>query len=88
MVFTVTYTDGSISQFTQNMSSWTAPENHSGESIAYSGTYCDTNTGGFNEQKVDLYRYSFPLNTTKTVQSLTLPSNPNIAIAAITLLGK
>jgi hypothetical protein len=87
VVFTVTYTDGSVTLFTQNMSPWTAPKNHSGESIAYSGTYADTTSGGGVNENVYLYRYSFTLNSGKTLKSVTLPANPEVAIAAISVLA-
>ena len=70
------------------MSSWTAPKNHSGESIAYSGTYCDTNSGSSVKENVYLYRYSFTLNSGKTLKSVTLPANSNVAIAAISMQVK
>jgi hypothetical protein len=86
ILFTVTYTDGTVSRFTQNMSPWTVSKRHSGESIAYSGTYFDTNTGGRVNQNVYLYRYSFVLNSGKNVQSITLPANSEVAIAAISMV--
>lgn len=88
VVFTVTYTDGTVSKFTQNMSPWTTSKSHSGESIAYTGTYYDTNSGGRVTQKVYLYRYSFTLNSAKTVKNITLPANSEVAIAAISTIGK
>jgi hypothetical protein len=86
VVFTVTYTDGTVSKFTQNISAWTASKNHSGESIAYTGTYFDTSSGGKTKQTVYLYRYSFTLSSSKKVRSVTLPSNADVAVAAISLL--
>jgi hypothetical protein len=86
VVFTVTYSDGTVSHFTQNMSAWTSSKDHSGESIAYQGTYCDTSSGGRDTEEVYLYRYSFPLNSGKSVKSVTLPANANVAVAAISLL--
>lgn len=87
VVFTVTYTDGTVTRFTQNMSPWTAPRNHSGESIAWSGTYADTSSGGSLQQNAYLYRYSFTLDSGKTLQSITLPANSEVAIAAISMLS-
>jgi chitobiase/beta-hexosaminidase-like protein len=87
IAFTVTYTDGTASRFTQNMSPWTVSKRHSGELVAYTGSYCDTSTGGRVNQNVYLYRYSFALNSAKTVQSITLPANSEVAIAAITMVN-
>lgn len=86
VVFTVTYTDGTVTRFTQNMSPWTSSKSHSGESIAYAGSYYDTNSGGRINGKVYLYRYSFTLNSAKTVKSVTVPANAEVVVAAISML--
>lgn len=88
VVFTVTYTDGTTQSFTQNMSGWTEPKYHSGESTAYSGAYYDASTGESVSEPVYLYRYSFALNTAKTVRSLTMPANDRVAVLAVTLYAK
>ena len=86
VVFTVTYTDGTVARFTQNMSPWTSSKNHSGESIAYTGTYYDTKSGGRVNAKVYLYRYSFTLNSGKTVKTVTVPANAEVVVAAVSVL--
>jgi hypothetical protein len=90
---TVTYTDNSTSQFTQSFSDWcsalngngcVSKGNNPGESVAVAMPYRDTTTGTDN-RVFYLYHYSFTLNTTKTVQSLTLPNNRNVVVLAVSL---
>jgi len=85
-VFTVTYTDGTTTQFTQSLSSWATAENYAGETLALDCSWRDTASGGRQNQNYNLYQYSFPLNTAKEVKSLTMPNNADVAIAAITLI--
>lgn len=85
-VFTVTYSDGSTSSFTQSLSDWFTPQNYSGESTAVSMSYRDTSSGGKDSRTFNLYGYSFFINNAKTVESITLPSNSSVEVAAITLL--
>jgi hypothetical protein len=86
VTFKVTYTDGSTTKFTQSISDWLTPQHYAGESIALASSYCDTGTGGRTSKTYDLYQYTFALNSSKTVKSLTMPSNSDVAVVAITLL--
>jgi hypothetical protein len=85
-VFTVTYTDGTTAQFTQGTSDWWSSSDNSGETIAIHSVYLDQNSGKQLAQPVDVYEYSFALNNTKTVKSITLPNNPNVAVLAMSLV--
>lgn len=84
--FTVTYSDGTTTSFTQNLSDWFTPQNYSGESEAATMAYRDTSAGTKDNRTFYLYGYSFALNNKKTVKSITLPSNSNVAIIAISLV--
>ena len=84
-VFTVTYTDGSTANFTQSLSSWLGPQKYPGEAIALTGAYRDTAAGGRDTRATSVYQYSFTLDSSKTVKSLTLPNNANVLVLAITL---
>ena len=84
--FTVTYTDGTTSVFTQSMSDWFTPQNYSGESQAVTMNYRDNSTGTTDGEVFHLYGYSLALNSAKTVKSITLPQNRNAVVFAITLL--
>lgn len=84
-VFTVTYTDGTTSKFSQSISNWLTPQHYKDESIALSMAYCDTSKGGQTKSAHYLYQYSFTLNSAKTVKSLTIPSNKDVIVAAVTL---
>jgi hypothetical protein len=84
--FQINYTDGTFVTVRQSISSWTAAQNYPGESVAISTAYVDTSGGTNNAaMPVNLYGYVFPLNDSKTVQSITLPSNPEVVVLAMTL---
>jgi hypothetical protein len=83
--FTVTYTDSTTSVFTQSLSDWFVPQNYPGESKAIPMAYRDASNGTQNPNTYYLFGYSFALNNAKTVSSITLPFNNNVAVIAITL---
>jgi len=83
--FVVTYTDGSTDTFTQNLSDWCKPSNYSGESVVVNTGYRCTPNGGTQSSPtgINLYGYSFPLNSSKAVQCVTLPNNRNVIVASV-----
>ncbi|HEX4143209.1 MAG TPA: choice-of-anchor Q domain-containing protein [Pirellulales bacterium] len=86
--FKVTYTDGSSTTFTQNMSDWNTPQDYDGENIVVSSSYRNTASGGQGfGGPFDVYGYAFSLDNTKVVQSITLPVNTNVNVLAISMVG-
>jgi hypothetical protein len=85
--FTVTYTDGSTTTYTQSLSDWLAPQNYAGESIALSMPYRLIASGATQTQATYLYGYSFAINSAKKVASLAVPQNPNVIVMAVDLLS-
>jgi hypothetical protein len=85
--FIVTYTDGTTQTFTQSMSDWyTGLQGFAGESVAVAMPYADLASGSeFSHSSFSLYGYGLTLNPIKTVQSITLPNNSHVKIAAMTL---
>jgi hypothetical protein len=83
--FTVTYTDGSTSSFIQSLSDWCTPQNYTGESKAIPMTYRDLSNGTRDTRTVTLYAYTLSLSSSKTVKSITLPSNRNVVALAVNL---
>jgi hypothetical protein len=84
--FVVTYTDGTTTTITQSLSDWFTPQNYSGESIVSTMPYRVTSTGGTSSNgPFYLYGYSLPINSAKTVSSITLPANRNVVVLAIDL---
>jgi hypothetical protein len=83
--FVVKYTDGTTSSFTQNLSDWFTPQSFAGETKVLSMPYRDTSLGVKDDRTFLLYGYSFSLNKTKKVASITLPNNRNVVILAISL---
>lgn len=83
--FKVNYSDGTSSSFTQSLSDWAAPQRYPGESTALNMPYRNTSNGNTQNGSYNLYGYNFAINSSKTVQSITLPNNSNVEVLAITL---
>jgi len=84
--FTVTYADGTSSSFTRSLSDWASPRSFNGESIAVSMPYRLTADGTKDSRTFYAYAYTFNLDTTKAVRSLSLPSNRDVLVFALTLV--
>jgi hypothetical protein len=84
--FTVTYSDGTRTTITQTLSDWFTPSGSAGESTALPMMYRDNSTGTRDGEPFYLYGYSFALNNSKTVSSITLPANRNVIVMAMTLV--
>ena len=83
---TVTYTDGTSTKFTQSFSDWYTPSKFPREYEAVAMPYRNFDDGTKDNRIFSLYAYPFPLNKAKTVQSITLPSNPDVVVLGATLL--
>jgi hypothetical protein len=84
--FTVNYTDGSTSNFTQSLSDWYyGPAGYPGESVAATMAYENTSTGGTRVHATYVYGYLFSLIANKTVKSLTLPPTKDVVVLAAAL---
>ncbi|MGO8796111.1 MAG: hypothetical protein ACLQLC_14910 [Candidatus Sulfotelmatobacter sp.] len=83
--FTVTYTDGSTTKFSQSMSDWYTPQKYTGESEGVIMTYRNFDNGTKDNRVFNLYAYQFALNKTKAVKSLTLPTNAKVMVLAATV---
>ncbi len=86
-VVTVTYTDGTTSSFTQSFSDWAHPQNFAGEATALAMSYRDLSGGTTEARAVNLYGYTFTINSSKTVSSVALPNNVNVVVLALNLSG-
>jgi hypothetical protein len=85
--FTVNYSDGSSTNFTQSMSDWFTPQNYSGETKVLPMAYRVEPNGALDNRTFYLYGYSFALNGAKTVTSLTLPKTRNVIVLAVDVSG-
>jgi hypothetical protein len=83
--FTVHYTDGTQSNFSQGLSDWYTPQNFAGETIAMTMSHRDTSSGGLDGRTMQVYEYSFSLTAGKTASSIVLPNNRNVVVLAMTL---
>ncbi|MGO8700130.1 MAG: protease pro-enzyme activation domain-containing protein [Limisphaerales bacterium] len=82
-VLSVSFTDGSSSNYIQSFSDWTRIGGYSGESLAFALGWSDTGAGTNNAgMPVNIYGYQLPLNDSRTLQSVTLPNNSNVVILA------
>lgn len=84
-VVTIVYTDGTTSPNARNFSDWYTPQSYPGEGEAVAMAYRDVSDGTQDARTFNLYAYRFALDSTKTVQSVTLPNDPNVVLLAATL---
>ncbi len=84
--FTVTYTDGTSSKFTQSLSDWFTPQKYPHESEGVAMAYRNFDNGTKDQRTFNLYAYRLVLNKAKTVQTITLPNNANVVVLAATLV--
>jgi hypothetical protein len=84
--FTVNYTDGTSSHFTQSFSDWFTPQNFPNEYESVAMAYRNYENGTKDQRPFNLYAYRFAVNPAKTVQSITLPNDADVALLAATLL--
>jgi len=86
-LFTVTYTDSSRDNFQPNLSDWAFPQSYSGEqTVTGPMSYRNQPDGSTQAGHFYMYEYTFNLDSSKQVQSITLPNNSNVDIFAITLM--
>jgi alpha-mannosidase len=84
--FTVNYADGTSAPFTQSLSDWAGGGDLPGESIAVQMPYRLAGNGAKDGNPFNACAYSFTLDSTKTVRSVTLPANRNVLVFAMTLV--
>ena len=85
-VITVTYTDGTSAKFVQSFSDWYTPQKFPREYEAVAMAYRNYEDGTKDNRTFNLYAYLFALNSTKTVKSITLPTNVDVMVLSATLL--
>jgi hypothetical protein len=81
--FTVTYTDNTTQNFTQSFSDWGIATTFAGQTAVASTAYRDTFTGGMSAGPYTVYGYSFALDSSKSLKSITLPNNHNVILLAM-----
>ena len=86
---TVNFTDGTTATWTQTFSDWAStpePGAVTGEAVMNGGTQINQ-LGNTVNRTANVYGYSYAIAPGKTVQSLTLPTNSNVGILGISLVG-
>ena len=82
--FTVTYTDGTTTVYTQSVSDWYTPQGYTGETKVLSSSYRVQQSGAVdNGGPFWIYGYSFPVDSSRTVKSITLPNNREVVVLAV-----
>ena len=84
--FTVTYTDGTSSSFSQSLSDWASAPRFKGESIGATMGYRLVGDGGKDSRSFYAFAYTFALDKNKQVRSLSLPSNRDVIVFAATMV--
>ena len=86
--FTVRYTDGTSTTARQTFSDWYIPTGASNEAAAATTAYRNARSGRDTYySNFSLYSYTIALDSSKTVQSVTLPTNGNVALLAAALVS-
>ncbi len=83
--FAVNYTDGTTTTRSQSISDWYSFQNYQRESVALAMPYRDLAQGGEDHRTFNVYGFTIYLDSSKTVSSITLPSDSNLEILAISL---
>lgn len=84
--FIVNYSDGTNSSFSRSLSDWASTGNLEGEAAGVQMPYRLLGDGSKDGNTFYLHAYSLELDATKTVQSVSLPSNRNVIVLGITLV--
>jgi alpha-mannosidase len=84
--FTIHYGDGTSSTVNQSLSDWAGSAGFRGEMPAAELPYRLAADGSTDANPFHLWAYSFPVNPGKEVKSLSLPSNRNVLVLAVTLV--
>jgi YVTN family beta-propeller protein len=82
---TLNYTDGTSEVWTQTFSDWTEPGYHPNEAIVSGQAYRNTTTGGRDATKNYVYGYSHSVAQGKTLESVTLPDNPDVVLVGLAM---
>ena len=87
--FSVNYADGTSLVVSQGFSDWSngSYTAYTGQSKAIAMSYRDTSGGTKDNRQFNVYGYSIALNSSKIINSITLPADSQIAILAIDTFG-
>jgi alpha-mannosidase len=84
--FIVNYSDGTSSTFMQSLSDWSDPGNARGESVASEMQYRVMGDGSKDGNPFYTHAYSFSLDSSKAIKSISLPANRDVVVLAVTLV--
>jgi hypothetical protein len=84
--FIVTYTDGTTTTVSQHLSDWVFPLNYPGETVITCVPYRNNSNGTTDAHLTCVFGYQISLDSTKIVQSVTLPATRNNVFLAMSLV--
>jgi hypothetical protein len=85
----VTYTDGTTSDFALNFSDWFSPQSYPDEYEGVTMPYRAMADGGLDARgNFYLYAHLLRLDSSKTVEAITLPDNRHVVVLAVTLTAE
>ena len=84
--FSVDYADGTSSVVNQSLSDWAGAAKFKGETEALTVPYRVTGDGSADGNPFHLWAYTLATDPAKQVKSITLPSNRNVVVFAMTLV--
>ena len=84
--FVVKYTDGSTTTVSQHLSDWVFPLNYPGETVITCVPYRNNSNGTTDAHLTCVFGYQISLDSTKIVQSITLPGTRNNVFLAMSLV--
>ncbi len=85
--FVVTYTDGTTTTVSQNLSDWVFPLNYAGETVITCVPYRNNSNGTQDAHLTCVFGYQITLDPTKIVQSIKLPATRNNVFLAMALVS-
>jgi hypothetical protein len=81
--FVLTYSDATTTTVPVNMSAWTASAGNAGETVIATTAYVNNQAGNKVTANHYLYGYQLPVDSSKTLVSVTLPSTRNVVVMAL-----
>ncbi len=87
--FVVKYNDNSTETTNVGTSFWLQASPTYGETVAYTADHRNTQAGVDNSEQPKIYKYSIPIDNTKTLTSITLPNTfEDVKLFALTIVDK
>ncbi len=84
-IFQLQYADGTTTQQTMDLSSWTATSTYANETVVAVTNRLNLSDGGQRSAQARVYGYTLPVDASRMLVSITLPPNPAVVILGAAL---